>query len=376
MNCTTCRYELSQCLDGRLPSGRRAVVLQHAAECSACGTFWAELQAAQQLTLRLRPTRVSPGFRDELWQRIQAGEGTPEAVFHEPVPLLAKLRYALTGAAAAAAAVLCVTWFGPRDDKPGLRPIAKADSHVENGSPVIVGNPAPNTRVASYDQGMSNIDMPALMTSTQRLGLNLVAREAAKQLDNRYASTNFALRRLEGGRTDAVDDVLENAHEFQGFGELLLDMRERDRLAFADAEIEADLRFAVSMLERMRGEPMNVQTVHAIVAPAFRRDRLASLSRKILLAPLDTREEVEALRHIKVWRPDILPKLFEFVANPDPRGFGMFAPGAPFSLQDECGEVWLVVPRSEAEGMLQYRIQDADGGQRRIEVRIGVPERK
>ena len=88
MNCSTCRYELSQCLDGRLPSGRRTLVLQHAESCSECGAFWTELQAAQQLTLQLHQPRVSPGFRDQLWERIRAGEGTPEAVFHEPVPLL------------------------------------------------------------------------------------------------------------------------------------------------------------------------------------------------------------------------------------------------------------------------------------------------
>src|SRR5262245_52243425 len=116
MNCTTCRYELSQCLDGRLPSGRRTIVLQHASQCEGCGTFWAELQAAQRLTLRLQRPRVSESFRESLWARVQAGEGTPDAVFREPVPLLAKLRYALTGAAAAAAALLCVTWFGPRDE--------------------------------------------------------------------------------------------------------------------------------------------------------------------------------------------------------------------------------------------------------------------
>ena len=58
MNCTTCRYELSQCLDGRLPSGRRTVVMQHAETCEACGQFWAELQAAQHATpLRQRPIR-------------------------------------------------------------------------------------------------------------------------------------------------------------------------------------------------------------------------------------------------------------------------------------------------------------------------------
>lgn len=40
MNCNTCRFELSQCLDGRLASGRRAIVMQHAADCEECAAFW------------------------------------------------------------------------------------------------------------------------------------------------------------------------------------------------------------------------------------------------------------------------------------------------------------------------------------------------
>ena len=76
MNCNTCRYELSQCLDGRLPSGRRAVVMQHVDGCEVCSAFWAELQAAQQLTLQLPKERVSAGVPADfhprnLRQRVQ-----------------------------------------------------------------------------------------------------------------------------------------------------------------------------------------------------------------------------------------------------------------------------------------------------------------
>ena len=109
MNCNTCRYELSQCLDGRLPSGRRATVLAHAEACAPCGQFWEELQSAQRLTLSLRPTQVGGDFREGLWERIQAGEGTPDAVFQEPIPVATKVRYTLSGAAAAAALLIGVT---------------------------------------------------------------------------------------------------------------------------------------------------------------------------------------------------------------------------------------------------------------------------
>src|SRR5262252_4078090 len=109
MNCRTCHYELSQCLDARLPSGRRALVMQHTAECERCAQFWAELQAARELALRLQRHRTGPDFREQLFARIQAGEGTPPAVFQEYVSVAAKIRYAATGAAVAAAALLVFT---------------------------------------------------------------------------------------------------------------------------------------------------------------------------------------------------------------------------------------------------------------------------
>src|SRR5262249_53119824 len=109
MNCRTCHYELSQCLDARLPSGRRALVMQHVAECERCAQFWAELQAARELALRLQRHRTGADFREQLFARIQTGEGTPPAVFQEHVSVAAKIRYAATGAGVAAAALLVFT---------------------------------------------------------------------------------------------------------------------------------------------------------------------------------------------------------------------------------------------------------------------------
>ena len=114
MSCHTFQHDLSQCLDGRLPSGRRQVVMDHVASCDACSQFWTELQSAQELVLRLPRQRVSRDFREQLFERIETGEGTPSAVFGEPVPLMNKVRYVLTGAAAAAA-VLVVFTMARRD---------------------------------------------------------------------------------------------------------------------------------------------------------------------------------------------------------------------------------------------------------------------
>jgi hypothetical protein len=379
MNCSNCRYELSQCLDGRLPSGRRTVVLQHAESCSACGAFWAELQAAQQLTLHLQQPRVSPGFRDQLWERIRAGEGTPEAVFHEPVPLMAKLRYALTGAAAAAALLAAAMWIS-RDQRPAGEPLGpreplaqQSPSNGQSGpigpigaqgtgtsgngtSGTVLANAAPGALVDNPRSGQPRdfVDLPfdpnPLFATTERLTFDLVAVEAAKQLDQRYASATMALRRLDQKPADdgpVVEDVFESVDEFQAFGELLLDLHDRERLYFRDLQVGADLRVAIDMLGQSRQSPRNHQTVRALVVPALRSSRLASVSRTISLVPtLDPREERDVLVRLNTQRPDVFQQLFVVVGQEF--GGDMPSGGAVFLLHGDCGPTW-VARRSAIE---------------------------
>ena len=337
MNCTTCRYELSQCLDGRLPSGRRATVMQHALQCEACHAFWQELQAAQRLTLRLQRPRVSEDFRESLWQRIQAGEGTPDAVFREPVPLLAKVRYALTGAAAAAAAVLCITWFGPHRDEPlTTAPVAK----LEDRKPPqhVTPGPLPPTAMLAGNESM--------FPPAQRLGFNEVASEAARQFDDRYASATAAMARAEDGNSRALAEVFEEAREFRMLGDLLLDMRERRRLQFEDSDTEQELRFAVGKLAEGRRRSPSLEAMRDFVKPALQRN-LSAMPRKILVKPLDPHEERDAVRYLKMTFPEVFPMLFEFVGfNDEPSH--LLLPGSTFVLTDECG-IGFGVPRSEAE---------------------------
>lgn len=108
MSCRSYREELSRCLDGRLPGHARGRVMGHIAQCSGCAHFWEELKAAQELVLGLPQAQVGPGFRDDVWQRIQSGEGAPDTIAQEPVPVLTKMRYGLLGAAAAAVFILAV----------------------------------------------------------------------------------------------------------------------------------------------------------------------------------------------------------------------------------------------------------------------------
>ena len=75
MRCSQAEHLLSLNLDGRLASSQRRTLSDHLGECARCREIDHELSAARQLALSLPVQRVSQGFREELWQRIRAGEG-------------------------------------------------------------------------------------------------------------------------------------------------------------------------------------------------------------------------------------------------------------------------------------------------------------
>ncbi len=380
MNCNTCRFELSQCLDGRLPSGRRAVVMRHAEACRSCHEFWTELQAAQRLALRLSPARVGDDFREGLWDRIRSGEGTPDAVFREPVPVLTKVRYALTGAAAAAAVLLAALHL--RSDRE--RPLDEA--MVAAGAPAA-GTPMTGPTAAEREYGLRRrtpetvfVSDSPLISATRPLTFNLVAVETARQLEQRHAAVTHALRRIDDprGRDVAVEQAIENADEFRAFAELLLDLRDRQRLFFTDARVDADLRFAVNMLaQRPLGDGASqpdLRTVRTIVAPALRSDRLADVSRTITLVPeSDPQDELEALLRLNRLRPEVFPKLFFVLGRADDASALQMLPGMTFFMEDACGPSW-VAPRSEVESrdafLRMLSRQTGDSG--RVELRIEI----
>jgi len=123
MHCHQAEHLLSLNLDGRLSSGQRQLLSRHLAGCGSCRDLDRELMSARELVLSLPMQRVSSGFREELWQRIRAGEGSPEATFREPVPLAAKVRYFATGAAAAAVLLLAANLLrGRPSDQDGPAP--------------------------------------------------------------------------------------------------------------------------------------------------------------------------------------------------------------------------------------------------------------
>lgn len=381
LNCTTCRYELSQCLDGRLPSGRRSEVMNHAESCAACGSFWLELQAAQELTLSLRATEVSSDFREGLWARIHAGEGTPSAVFQEQIPLWSKVRYTLTGAAAAAALLIGVTFLMKEERKQNTHQQNTADLAQQNGSP-NGSSPTPSAAFVA-DGGVQSSpvhgtlearQVPSfefaanpLMSSAKQLDMTVLAVETARQLEDYYANAAAGMRMMSSPDHDrgaAINQVIESAHEMLGFGELLLDLRDRQHLIFTDPGTDADLQFAVNMLAQTGADEQTgngvvaaAKIVEAFVAPVLRRGRLAHVSRALSLKVGNEHTEQVDLWRVTRMRPELMSKLFVTLSNIDQFTAGTIRPGGAFMLKDDCEFIW-VAPRSEVNrSNLRIQIQ-------------------
>ena len=383
MNCNQCRYELSQCLDGRLPSGRRTLVMEHVDQCSDCSTFWGELQAAQQLVLQLSREGVGEQFREQLWERIRAGEGTPDAVFHEPVPFAAKVRYAMTGAAAAAILLLGVL---------SLRPNAQPKAPV--GPDIVVDSSGPSPRrprvhedrlnpnpvsEASFASDEFRLDHNPLLSSTQRLTTDVVALEAARQLEQRYLTVHQTLGQLRDRSLDAdfaVAQVIDNANEFESLGGLLLEMCDRGRLVF-DQEVGTDLRVAVGLLGQTRMLRRDQASVTEVVGRALQSRRLGSISGMIAVKPMDPREERDVLVRLNTQRPEIFPKLFiVFGTDDDLHNLGIR--NGAFSMDDACGTSW-VAPRSMVEArdnMLRWARSRAAASSHQAEAQKQLPPGK
>lgn len=175
MSCHRYQSQLSLNLDGRLSSARRESLMQHVDSCDVCSRFWNELQAAQRLAMRLPQQQVSADFRSSLFERIHAGEGTPEAVFREPIPTTTKVRYLLSGAAAAAALLLVFDlWRGPIDNQ---------DFNVGGGTEQVADNGGPGT----FLRPLSPASLAEISAQTVAHGVNDL-RQRQRSLSNRLAS--------------------------------------------------------------------------------------------------------------------------------------------------------------------------------------------
>jgi hypothetical protein len=357
--------------------------MEHANGCAACGLFWSELQAAQRLTLRLRQPSVGDDFRERLWDRIHAGEGTPEAVFREPVPMWTKVRYTLTGAAAAAAVLVGAAMLRQQDagsvapssgapssdrvvadagtnrSSDGRSSDGRGSSHGATNmdrSPtaIFAGSGFPGGSGGSLaDRDAALLASSPLISSAQPLTFNLVALETAKQLEQRYAAMTTAVRRIDdpaSNREMAIRQAFENADEFRAFGELLLDLHERQRLFFTDNRVEADLRSAVNMVTVSRKLRPDVRATQMLEL-VLRSDLLPNVSRTISVVPdLNQHAELDALQRLNTQRPEVFIKLFIPLGDNAAicQDLGLVRHGFAFFMFDACGPSW-VAPRSEVE---------------------------
>ena len=290
-----------------------------------------------------------------------------------------KIRYALTGAAAAAVVLVGALLLRPNGgtSRPAPSPegeVADADGAVPHAND---RRPLPQTfEVADQQQ---RFEEHPLFASTRRLTTDLVALEAARQLERRYATVRSTLDRLQKRVVDptiAVEQVLDNADEFHSLGDLLLEMRDRGRLLFAQPEVEADLQVAVTLLGQTDALRRDPSAVTSVVGQAMQSRRLGTLSGQISLRPMDPREEHEVLLRLHHLWPEVFPKLFLVVGNVDElRNFGV--PGGAFLMQDACGSS-LVAPRSVLEArdlQLRWSSRVGDGGNQQVELQI-VPSRR
>ena len=354
MNCRTCQYELSQCLDGRLASGRRALVMDHVAACAQCGEFWRELQAAQALVLRLTRPRVDADFRERLFERIETGEGTPPAVFSEQVPLATKIRYTLTGAAAAAAVLIAATLL--RDRTPAERATG-SNATVASASTNDARSPAPPYQPSPYVVPLGprtgGSTLAAMGTPDPTFGMvrpltpDLVAVEAAREFERRYLWTR---QLLDHGRSDTatVRTVCSNAADLRDLGRVLVDLLDAKCLSFGDPEVSADLHLVVKLLQDKRLRDGGDDVVRSTIAPALvESGSLSRLTETLNIAPkFDRDAQQRDLMRMTRSFPEVLDRIFyvqpseQSAADLDPREISR-----TFVFRDACGPVFVMLAR-------------------------------
>lgn len=404
MNCRTCKRYISECLDGRLPSGRRKAVMGHLLHCASCAEHRVGLQRAQDLVLQLPRHRVGPGFREQLFQRIDAGEGTPSAVFHEPIPLARKVRYVLSGAAAAAAVLAVATLVrrdaarsepaheriaaivggeqprhagqdagqdggagaseprtGPRTD-PVRDPQAGLQSRqVDHAVRPVAHEPVAHEPVAhGWEWRLDPIEDNVIFGATRPVTPEVVAMEAARQIQRRYDWTRRATQDLEASHADSYPAavVCEQAREIVPCGEVLLDLWNEEVIRFDDPEVGLELRFVVNRLraERERLRMRDLDTVRTVVAPALHGARqLAQIERQIWVQP-------HAARAFTAWDlyrrwPTAYPLMFVPMPMPDGRSvLGFSVPGRVILLQGACEPQFVTLRSRVDELSSKFRI--------------------
>jgi len=121
MNCQHAQKEMGSALDRRLPQSEQRAFQEHILACKPCRLEFDRHKKLQTWTQSLPSHKPSSDFSQRLFGRIQSGEGSPEGILLQPVPITRKLSIFAAGAVTAAALMLGAfliqdTLRGPRDD--------------------------------------------------------------------------------------------------------------------------------------------------------------------------------------------------------------------------------------------------------------------
>ncbi len=253
MSCKRFLFEMSQALDGRLPSSKRAALLNHISECDPCAQSWEDHQRAQQLVSNLPKQSVSRGFRDELSARIQAGEGASDAIFGEPVPILAKAQYVLAGAAAAAVFLVAMRAW-------------------DHEAPVAV---PPNTGLSADMVANRGGEGPTLRPTLAYAPVNpgIVATAGAAKFESSARKLEAKLRLATSSNTQgfAWNEIAPEAREFRAATRTLLFLEENGHLIIAP-KIQAQLNLAKRSLEAIdQGQTVSAFEILRQIQPGSMR---------------------------------------------------------------------------------------------------------
>ena len=119
MNCDICRERLSPYIEGELEEAQQKEVSDHLAACTACS---AQRTALQEMLAQLKALPEQPvpsGFRQAVWQKIEAPRWPARARRRFPEPWILKLPLVELAAVAVALLVVQVTRVtGPQVTKP------------------------------------------------------------------------------------------------------------------------------------------------------------------------------------------------------------------------------------------------------------------
>jgi anti-sigma factor RsiW len=336
--------ELSLHLDGRLPSGRRERLLDQLDDDDDAGRLLAEMEHAQALARSLPSSTVGAGFTEDLWQRIRSGEGTPDAVFREPLPWIVKARYVLTGAAAAAivliAASLAADAFrGPTDIDPAPQnaQVARVEAPVSDQAGTEAVGRSDAVAVANENDTASPPGLyPISAFSVAQAGQDACL-QAVRDLKHRAPGVAERLDRDE--LRDVVVDIEPVVERARGSTRVIRWLQDERMI-----QLPSDFEVALTLTERIigriaRAHAENDSVQFRVAVDDIRQLDVEPLHRNFdVVCCSDTGEFLERLKNEFVRDPDIRRTIrVRVMAGTTLReGFALFGdplePTAPFGL--------------------------------------------